>query len=1149
MAGNKDVRFTVSAEDKASSTVKQVEKAIDGLKERAKGLLEVLGAFGIGLGLGEFFKTSIEQAIEADAAWRRLENSIGNVGGSFAELKPQIDATIESLAKQSTYKPDELVAGLERLTTTSGDAKGSIEAMGLATNIAAARHIDLETAATLVGKVMSGNTTALKKFGITLKDGDDAMNVLQHRFAGFAQVEAESFGGQLKKVKNGFEEFTEAVGKAIIGNDEAGKSVGGMVGFLAQLEAWVTKNADGIGEFVTVVVEVASVIGTVLKVAFTLAVGAALALNLGVETIVFTFAQLYASSKVAIGGVSQIIGELLDRSAPVFEAFGINVDDVGDKLANWGTKLKNAGLKDERENLEVIATSAARVGDFFENGFGKATVAVKEHTEAQKELHSKVKEGEDGFKNLRTQFDALARSTAEGKTKAQEFADKMATWKTAAEAAGLPIDELTAKMRTLTTVLNTIKQDEFDKAFQEGMTALLAHSGAALDKLAAQWDTEIKKISGNLKFASTPEQKAAIQAQIDSFQKLKSASIELAAALGMTESVLEQIKQQTATASLLQDLNGIETSMSDAAAVVEVWDARVKAAKPGTDDYKTATAELAKAQDALNAATAAYGAYFQHKSDIINQGTADAQKHSAAIYDAASKYSNLARSAIAAGQAVGGFSAETAAALQNVVSLADGVAKLFASGGTDVGAWAQSIASLAAIVSQIFGGNSKEDLAKQHVTDQNTAAIEKLTNVIGAMNLNISGTDLACATAMMAQLFGPGGLSGFDAKDKAPTSGKGAYAGLDDAFLKEIAKKLGITIDDTAGSWAKLKEALGDVTGHLAQFGETLSDQEALGNAAVKFFGLSGTAAFGAQNNFGVKQSPILSKIFGGQSIEDFLGAGGGDPKKIQDAMASVIDIFKQLAAGKISDKDLGGLTGSELFKILQSLFDGLTGLKGAATDTAVAVVSAAQKMSAAAAALSEKWDVYGTDSVGQAADLQTTFGYKFDLSTQAGRDAAIKALESEYEGSKTDAAKVANIRTMLHAIRALPKIAVTDTGGGTGVGASASEAIGNGSSLAKAVSNSASAGLASASYAQFDTFVSIAQQSMFYLRDIRDFMMGGRAGSSGPVSIQVGTIEVNCFGVTDSASATMGAQRGVDAALGAARVNLRAAVGVPRVS
>jgi hypothetical protein len=1145
MAGNRDVKFSVSAEDKASSTVKQVEKAIDGLKERAKGLLETLAAFGIGLGIGEFFKKSIEQAIEADAAWRRLENSVGNVGGSFAALKPEIDATIESLAKQSTYKPDELVAGLERLTTTSGDAKGSIEAMGLATNIAAARHIDLETAATLVGKVMSGNTTALKKFGITLKDGDDAMNVLQHRFAGFAQVEAESFGGQLKKVVNGFEEFSEAVGRAIIGNDDAKESVAGLAGFFAKLESWVTKNSGSFSQLVSGVAVFADVVGWFLP----WIVKGFMGFSLLIDTIVFLFAQFYQAGRVAIGGVAQTIGELLEKSSGVFAAFGINVDKVGDKLANWGTKLKNAGLDEQRANLSTLADTAGRVAVFMEQGFGKATVAVKEHTEAQKELHSKVKEGEDGFKNLRTQFDALSNSTAEGKTKAQEFDDKVRAWKTSAEAAKLPIEELVAKLLVLAGVSDQIKQAEFDKAFEEGMIALLAHSGDALQKLQAQWDTELKKLNEKLKFGSTPERKAALQAQIDQFKELKAAAIDLATSLQATEAVLSQIRDSLATASLLGNLQGIEEAMSNAGQVVEVWASNVKAAKPGTEEFKTATAELAKAQDALNAATAAYGAYFQHKSDIINQGTADAQKHSAAIYDAASKYSNLARSAIAAGQAVGGFSAETAAALQNVVSLADGVAKLFASGGSDVAAWAQSIASLAAIVSQVFGGNPKEDLAKQHVMDQNTRAIEKLTTTIGGMNLNISGTDLAKAAAMMAQMFGPGGLSGFNAKDKAPTFGKGAYAGLDDAFLREIAKKLNVTIDDTAGSWERLKGAIAAVTGHLAQFGETLSDQEALGKAAVKFFGLSGTAAFGAENNFGVKQSPILSKIFGGQSIEDFLGAGGGDPKKIQDAMASVMDIFKKLSKKELSDADLGGLTGSELFKILQSLFDGLTGLKGAATDTAVAVVSAAQKMSAAASALSEKWDVYGTDSVGQAADLQTTFGYKFDLSTQAGRDAAIKALESEYEGSKTDAAKVANIRTMLHAIRALPKIAVTDTGGGTGVGASVSEAIGNGSSLAKAVSSSASAGLASASYAQFDTFVSIAQQSMFYLRDIRDFMMGGRAGSGGPVSIQVGTIEVNCFGVTDSASATMGAQRGVDNALAAARVNLRAAVGVPRVS
>jgi phage-related protein len=153
---NKEVQAAASeAEAKSESTFGKFaqvgQKAILGL-----GVVAVVG--------GAF---AIKMADQWEAAHARLETAITAAGGSIDKFAGQIKAA-DSTNEHYGYTNAQTEAALARLTQATNNPTLALKDLAVAVNVAAARHIDLETAATLVGKVAEGNTGILKRYGIDL---------------------------------------------------------------------------------------------------------------------------------------------------------------------------------------------------------------------------------------------------------------------------------------------------------------------------------------------------------------------------------------------------------------------------------------------------------------------------------------------------------------------------------------------------------------------------------------------------------------------------------------------------------------------------------------------------------------------------------------------------------------------------------------------------------------------------------------------------------------------------------------------------------------------------------------------------------------------------------------------------------------------
>ncbi len=165
----------------------------------------------------------VKAAIEDEAAQARLAKALQNVTGA---TEKQIAAVEEQILKTSLatgVADDQLRPALQRLATATGSVQKSQELLTLALDISAATGKSVEAVSNALGKAYEGNTGALGRLGIGLSTAeiktlglDGTMQQLAETFGGQATVQANTFEGQIARLKVGFDEAKESVGAALL---------------------------------------------------------------------------------------------------------------------------------------------------------------------------------------------------------------------------------------------------------------------------------------------------------------------------------------------------------------------------------------------------------------------------------------------------------------------------------------------------------------------------------------------------------------------------------------------------------------------------------------------------------------------------------------------------------------------------------------------------------------------------------------------------------------------------------------------------------------------------------------------------------------------------------------------------------------------
>ncbi len=118
---------------------------------------------------------------------------------------------------------DQLRPALQRLATATGSVTKSQDLLTLALDISAATGKSVESVSNALGKAYEGNTSSLSRLGVGLSTAEiktlgleGTVKQLAQTFGGAATVQANTFEGQIQRLKVGFDEAKESVGAALL---------------------------------------------------------------------------------------------------------------------------------------------------------------------------------------------------------------------------------------------------------------------------------------------------------------------------------------------------------------------------------------------------------------------------------------------------------------------------------------------------------------------------------------------------------------------------------------------------------------------------------------------------------------------------------------------------------------------------------------------------------------------------------------------------------------------------------------------------------------------------------------------------------------------------------------------------------------------
>lgn len=176
------------------------------------------GAFAAKIGYD-----AVKAAMEDQKSQTLLANSLRNTVSATDATIAATEEYITAMQAEFGIADDQLRPALAGLAAVTGDVGKAQSLLGVSMDIAAAKGIDLNTASKLVSKAYGGNVGALKKLfpqisaaTVKSKDFAAAMREISGETKGAAAAAANTFAGQMERIKLAFGEASESLGYKLL---------------------------------------------------------------------------------------------------------------------------------------------------------------------------------------------------------------------------------------------------------------------------------------------------------------------------------------------------------------------------------------------------------------------------------------------------------------------------------------------------------------------------------------------------------------------------------------------------------------------------------------------------------------------------------------------------------------------------------------------------------------------------------------------------------------------------------------------------------------------------------------------------------------------------------------------------------------------
>jgi len=183
-----------------------------------------------------FMGQAVKAANDQEDAIARLNVALANQGFTSTAVSQAYQDMANQLQATTRFSDDAILAAQQTLVTFGNVGPESMERVTKAVlDLATAKRISLDSAATIVSKALSGQIGVLKKLGITIEETTDAtklyasvLGAIEGKAGGAAQKDVEAFAGAQAKLANSWNEVTEQIGFLITKSPAAKKALDDM---------------------------------------------------------------------------------------------------------------------------------------------------------------------------------------------------------------------------------------------------------------------------------------------------------------------------------------------------------------------------------------------------------------------------------------------------------------------------------------------------------------------------------------------------------------------------------------------------------------------------------------------------------------------------------------------------------------------------------------------------------------------------------------------------------------------------------------------------------------------------------------------------------------------------------------------------------
>jgi len=182
-----------------------------------------IAATGAVVGLGATLFKAAQAAAEAQREDKLLGDQLRRTTGATDDAIAATLQFVDALEMETTVSGGDLSQALATLTRATGNVTTAQEQLRLATDISVGANLDLQAVSLALAKAYTGNMGALTKLGVPLdenivktKDFGAATAALSKQFSGAAAGAADTFQGQLARLKIGFDKMVEALGEIVL---------------------------------------------------------------------------------------------------------------------------------------------------------------------------------------------------------------------------------------------------------------------------------------------------------------------------------------------------------------------------------------------------------------------------------------------------------------------------------------------------------------------------------------------------------------------------------------------------------------------------------------------------------------------------------------------------------------------------------------------------------------------------------------------------------------------------------------------------------------------------------------------------------------------------------------------------------------------